>query len=391
MKKVVLSFLLIQIASTYLAIGQTAVIHGFIQGIGTDTLFIKREIASSKIREPEDTLVAIDGKFKFQFLCKEPILMTLYPKKAISPISIAKLTLTPDSKRINLFVCPNDTIEINADLRTDFMDYSVKGSKICEDICMFHYWTKDINIRDQKEWSKFDSSWVANNDSKPDEYLKVLSLTKQEKQKIIGQYILKNPNSNLSGYFLISSGPDIIGRYMNLISPEVRNGIFKKHLQEREIKYQDYMLSEDAKNKIIPGAQAPDFTLKDINGESFTLSSVKGKFVILDFWADWCGPCIKEFPKMQEYYNRYHSKIEFISIAIKSRDKSVKEIVSANGLEWIQLFDNDTEIKKVSSIYSAQYLPTKVIIDPEGKIVGHFCIGPEDFYKKLDEIFTAIK
>jgi thiol-disulfide isomerase/thioredoxin len=391
MKKVVLSLLLIQIASTYLAFGQTTVIHGFMQGVGTDTVFIKREIASSKTREPDDTLVAMYGRFMYQFQCKEPILITLYPKKALSPISIVKLYNIPDSKRINLFVCPNDTIEINADLGTDFMDYSVKGSKICEDICMFHYWTKDINIKEQKAWSKFDSSWVANNDSKPDEYLKVQGLTKQEKQKLVGQYILKNPNSNLSGYFLIMSGPDIIGRYMSLISPEVRNGIFKKHLQEREIKYQDYMLSEDAKNKIIPGALAPDFTLKDINGENFTLSSVKGKYVILDFWADWCSPCIKEFPKMKEYYKKYHSKIEFISIAIKSRDKSVKEIVSKNGLEWIQLFDNDTENKKVSAIYSAQYLPTKVIIDSEGKIVAHFNIGPEDFYKKLDEIFTVIK
>ena len=202
-------------------------------------------------------------------------------------------------------------------------------------------------------------------------------------------YIINNTNIDFSAYLLLFSGTQIIGEFINTLSPEVRNGMFTKYLLLIEKKYKNYLISESQNDKIL-NSIAPDFNLKSFQGENFILSNSKGKYVVLDFWATWCSPCIKGLPKMKEYYNKYKTRVEFVGIACNDKKDKWREFIIKNELPWINLLNNENEVPSVSSTYGAgSYLPTKVIIDPEGKIEAIVVGESEEFYSILDKILTT--
>lgn len=130
------------------------------------------------------------------------------------------------------------------------------------------------------------------------------------------------------------------------------------------------------------GSKAPDFTLPDLNGQNLSLSSLHGKYVVLDFWATWCVWCIKGFPKMKEYYEKYQDKLEIVGMNCSDPKSKWKECVSENELPWPQV-----RIPKDSQLYDDYVmngLPTKVIVDPKGKVVTMYLGEDDEFYKILD-------
>lgn len=158
-----------------------------------------------------------------------------------------------------------------------------------------------------------------------------------------------------------------------------------------------------ALEKILPGKEAPDFTAKDINGNDFTLSSLKGKVVILDFWASWCVPCRKSNPHMLELYKKFHDKgLEMVYVSDddnaedKWREAVKKDQLTGEGfhhvlrgLKWDRskgLAGMD-KTNDISDKYAIHYLPTKFLIDREGKIVCKIGEGED---AKLDEQIEAL-
>ena len=134
-----------------------------------------------------------------------------------------------------------------------------------------------------------------------------------------------------------------------------------------------------------PGVQAPDFRLKNLEGEYMTLDSFKGKYLLLDFWGTWCGWCIKGIPDLKKYYEKYKDRIEFASIDCKDTEEEWREGVAEHELTWTNLFKGDGQ--EVTLAYGIQAYPTMIIIDPEGKVVGAYVGENPALYEKLDELF----
>ena len=134
-----------------------------------------------------------------------------------------------------------------------------------------------------------------------------------------------------------------------------------------------------------PGVQAPDFRLKNLEGEYMTLDSFKGKYLLLDFWGTWCGWCIKGIPGLKKYYEKYKDRIEFASIDCKDTEEEWREGVAEHELPWTNLFNGDGQ--EVILAYGIQAYPTMIIIDPEGKVVGAYVGENPALYEKLDELF----
>ncbi|MDN3593480.1 peroxiredoxin family protein [Zunongwangia endophytica] len=141
----------------------------------------------------------------------------------------------------------------------------------------------------------------------------------------------------------------------------------------------------DTIKKAFKGTIAPDFKLETVSGSEFQLSSIEDKIIILDFWGSWCVPCLRDFPKMKEYYNRYKSKIEIIGITNLDSKKNWKLSVKKHKLEWINVINEGTSDPDLTYIYGVESFPTKFILDKDRKIIGIYGTT-DDFYTKIDEL-----
>lgn len=131
------------------------------------------------------------------------------------------------------------------------------------------------------------------------------------------------------------------------------------------------------------GATAPDFTAPNPDGKDITLSEIKGKVTIVDFWAAWCGPCRKENPNMVKVYEKYHDKgLEIIGISLDGnpRQKDAKQewlnAIEKDGLTWQQVSNLNYFNSPVAKKYNIRSIPATFILDSEGKIVAKNLRGP---------------
>jgi peroxiredoxin len=134
------------------------------------------------------------------------------------------------------------------------------------------------------------------------------------------------------------------------------------------------------------GSMAIDFTQKDVNGKAVSLSSFKGKYVLLDFWASWCGPCRQENPNLVRAYNKYKAKnFTILGISLDQEKSRWLEAIKSDGLTWTHLSDLNYWNNAVAQMYKIQTIPANMLIDPTGRIVGKNLRGPE-----LDEMLKSI-
>ena len=170
------------------------------------------------------------------------------------------------------------------------------------------------------------------------------------------------------------------------LSAEVREGRMKPYYMEYLNRQRERKaIKERAKKAQETGVVAPDFTLNDLQDKPLSLSSLKGKYVVLDFWGAWCGWCIKGFPQMKEYYNKYKGKFEILGIDCNDTPEKWRDAVKKYELPWLQVYN--PKGSKVLEDYAIQGFPTKIIVGPDGKIVKTIVGEDPAFYTLLDELF----
>lgn len=143
-----------------------------------------------------------------------------------------------------------------------------------------------------------------------------------------------------------------------------------------------------ALESIQPGAKAPEITGKDQNGKEVSLSGLKGKVVLVDFWATWCGPCRASLPHVKEVYEKYNGKgLEVLAVSLDRSEEPWKEYIANSGMgmeKYVNIYD--APVKNADN-YAIQYIPSKFIIDAEGNMVGRFD-DEQELDAKLAEIFA---
>ncbi len=139
------------------------------------------------------------------------------------------------------------------------------------------------------------------------------------------------------------------------------------------------------------GSIAPEFTQADVNGIPVKLSSFRGKYVLIDFWASWCGPCRQENPNVVRAFNKYKNKnftILGVSLDRPGAKDAWQAAIKSDGLVWTQVSDLKFWDNEAAALYAVRAIPQNYLIDPQGKIIGKNLRG-EDLERKLAELFPG--
>ncbi|MCF2501838.1 TlpA family protein disulfide reductase [Dyadobacter sp. CY107] len=143
-------------------------------------------------------------------------------------------------------------------------------------------------------------------------------------------------------------------------------------------------LNAAAQERIIKvGEKAPEIVLSSLAGDAITLSSQKGKVVLVDFWASWCAPCMEEQPELKKLYNQFNKsrnaekKFEIYGVSLDSKKPAWQAAVKKYNIKWIQVSDLKFWTSPVAKTYEIDALPFNVLLDKEGTIVGINLHGKE--------------
>ena len=146
--------------------------------------------------------------------------------------------------------------------------------------------------------------------------------------------------------------------------------------------------NEEQQSEVLTkGAVAPDFTLEDINGGRLSLSDLRGKYVVVDFWGSWCRWCIYGMPEMKKYYEKYSDRLEVLGVNCRDTQEAWRTAVKEYELPWRHVYLPDEDMTLLED-YKIQGYPTKVILDAKGRVI-ETVIGEEpEFYTMLDSIMA---
>lgn len=324
-----------------------------------------------------DSTNVVDGAFYLKGTIKEPrqgILILDHEGAGIQALS------APDM--ISLFV-EKGSIRVNS--KDSLSNATLSGTLLNVDQQKLNTSLKTVN---EKQKALMAAYMAATDEEKASDdfssaieakYNAIVDETKAKQNA----FIIANPKSFVSLTILLElagDNPDV-----NEISPLLTG--LSKELQSNP---QAVALAEQLKaaQKLAIGAIAPVFTQNDTIGKPVSLESFKGKYVLLDFWASWCGPCRQENPNLLEAYNKFKDK-NFTVIGISldrpnGKDAWMKAIHD-DKLAWTQVSDLKFWKNEVAQLYGIRAIPQNFLVDPNGKIVATNLRG-EDLHVKLTEL-----
>ncbi|HTH31423.1 MAG TPA: TlpA disulfide reductase family protein, partial [Lacibacter sp.] len=132
----------------------------------------------------------------------------------------------------------------------------------------------------------------------------------------------------------------------------------------------------------------PTFAITDTSGNVLKLSSLKGKYVLVDFWASWCVPCRKENPNVVKAYQQYHAKgFEIVGVSLDTKKDMWMKAIAKDGLNWYHVSDLKGWESGIVKELGVKVVPTSFLIDKDGKIIANNLRG-ELLWEKLAEIFN---
>ncbi len=298
----------------------------------------------------------------------------------------------PESNRYASFWIMPGTVEVDLDTAKVSVNYAkelvpvVRGSSEQLVYDQFYAKTRSLSAVLEEESKKLKSITDPEEKKKQEEKVSELREEYTTNSNKFNWEFAKEHNNSFAACFILSYAMndyyqpvEKLQSVMNNFSENVKKSLsYKKNLEELNA-----MLS------IQPGKTAPEFTAKDPEGKDLSLSSLKGKVVLLDFWASWCIPCVASIPSMKELYNAHKEKgFEILGVSDDSKEDAWKKCIQQNSIPWKNVIDR-FPIKyrpaEICTLYSIHFLPTTILLDKNGIIVAKNLHGKE-LEEKIKEL-----
>ena len=375
------SLIIITILVTLSACGPRNLISGHIEGLTNDTVALRITLMNNN-EEHTDTLVAQNGKITYTTPYDEPAVYTFYPAQGVQNIEGGTRRFYGCSD-ITIFRFDRERVRFNARMDSIFVtDFTARGSQINRDWSEIHTSYNPLLIQ---------SALLQCEDIPEKQYTERKNKIDKETINLCQNYIRQHPDKLISAYLLSGTGSlDDMIEYADMISDDVRNSPFSVIFQNIETAKEKRLKKQRQEEALAKGVDTStsDFTLFDTEGNPFSLSSLRGKWVVLDFWATWCGPCIASMPHLKEYYQKYAGKFEVVGIVSQSKEETWVKMVKDMELPWINVINPKgvSKEKDLTNVYGIEGFPTYIILNKEGKIHKKYLGAQPDFYKELDTI-----
>lgn len=356
MKKIVLLA-----AFGLLSVSAFAEVKVELKGFTNDSVRVRTlDVSHRKLIAPDTVLVAKKGKLVIAD-AKENAFVQISPKE-----------LSRKDRPAGLYIAPGEKFKVTFAKTADKVETKVEGSQI----------QTLVDELDGKRMALVDKINAMQPGAARDSLINVY-------QNVPREYVKSNPDSPIALLALYMTDAAFAEQMLPKIGANAKNAMFgglEKTLQDL-VKSEKEM--EAAKARTAEGEMAPDFELPTPDGSMLKMSSLRGKWVLVDFWGSWCIWCIRGIPQLKENYEKYKDKMEVLSIACRDKKEKWLAAIEKHHLDWkhvISLENVPGTDKKVEALFGVEGYPTKLLVNPEGRIVKR-CVGEDPkFYDDFGEL-----
>ena len=338
------------------ASAQQAVVSGNITGLQEPTVLFSHAAGDSAIT---DTVVVTNGTFTWSAPMTGP----------------QKVYVLFATRMVEFFAEPtNIQITGNAD---SLGSVKISGSKTQDEADAFERSLKDISDQEMPlyhNWGKGSKAEQVALEAK-------LDALREQRRRRANQYIAAHPKSAFS--VSLVSDRAMMGEYddvkniYNLLDPSAQQTVTGKQVASRL----------NVLKRSATGERMLNFTQNNVEGQPVRFADFNGKYVFVDFWASWCGPCRAENPNVLQAYNKYKDKnFTVIGVSLDDNGDKWKKAIKDDNMPWTQASDLKGWKNEVSTYYGIMGIPSSLLIDPQGKIVARNLRGAA-LNQKLAELF----
>jgi thiol-disulfide isomerase/thioredoxin len=334
-----------------------------------------------------DTIFVDNGSFKYVGEISNTQLVFFWP------MYIERLSVIGSSKagRFQAIVNPGDDIVFTGEV-SHFIDAYPSGTPANDDLKKINQKVYPLlassSVLNSKLWkmrlnSENESDLEGNTEFKAlEDSVNVLN-EQVLRDKI--EFVKSNTKSQAAAWYL----SDLLLRRQVTDKEAIE---FFEQLDGESLKgflfYDEVAARVKAIKEVVVGNEIENFTSVNVlNDEEFNLTDLRGKYVFIDFWGLWCGPCRREMPRVKEYQEKYKDKLVVVGVNNGDSKEKIVDFINKSEYSWIQLMDRGQGNNLVVK-FNVQGFPTKLILDPEGKLAYRSLGSGDSTFEKLDELLS---